>query len=138
MFFVLQVNDRLDRYCCGFIPDPAELCVENLLYAKCANTKDLLLVHILVRITACPNAFSSCLVAADSRPLRFLFVPLSKANINQLSSVSRPLHWSLFDGCDSKQCFSLAILNCYLIKKIFKCRFSVVARSLFIISVGMY
>ncbi|XP_014196486.1 uncharacterized protein gask1a isoform X1 [Haplochromis burtoni] len=49
--FLLQVNDRLDRYCCGFIPDPAELCVENLLYAKCANTKDLLLVHILVRKT---------------------------------------------------------------------------------------
>uniref|UniRef100_A0A3Q0R821 Golgi associated kinase 1A n=1 Tax=Amphilophus citrinellus TaxID=61819 RepID=A0A3Q0R821_AMPCI len=47
--FLLQVNDRLDRYCCGFIPDPTELCVENLLYAKCANTKDLLLVHILVR-----------------------------------------------------------------------------------------
>ncbi|XP_028281619.1 Golgi-associated kinase 1A [Parambassis ranga] len=47
--FLLQVNDRLDRYCCGFTPDPAELCVENLLHAKCANTKDLLLVHILVR-----------------------------------------------------------------------------------------
>ncbi|XP_040021932.2 Golgi-associated kinase 1A isoform X3 [Gasterosteus aculeatus] len=47
--FLLQVNDRLDRYCCGFTPDPAELCVENLLHAKCGNTKDLLLVHILVR-----------------------------------------------------------------------------------------
>lgn len=71
--------------------------------------------------------------------IKVIYVPRHyKANINQLSSVSRPLHWSLFDGCDSKQCFSLAILNCYLIKKIFKCRFSVVARSLFIISVGMY
>ncbi|XP_029133752.2 uncharacterized protein gask1a [Labrus bergylta] len=47
--FLLQVNDRLDRYCCGFTPDPTELCVENLLHDKCANTKDLLLVHILVR-----------------------------------------------------------------------------------------
>ncbi|XP_041845089.1 Golgi-associated kinase 1A isoform X2 [Melanotaenia boesemani] len=47
--FLLQVNDRLDRYCCGFIPSPAELCVENLLHAKCGNIKDLLLVHILVR-----------------------------------------------------------------------------------------
>ncbi|XP_035528856.1 uncharacterized protein gask1a [Morone saxatilis] len=47
--FLLQVNDRLDRYCCGFTPDPSELCVENLLHAKCGNTKDLLLVHILVR-----------------------------------------------------------------------------------------
>lgn len=47
-----QVNDRLDRYCCGFTPDPTELCVENLLHARCGNPKDLLLVHILVRITA--------------------------------------------------------------------------------------
>ncbi|XP_068999592.1 Golgi-associated kinase 1A [Embiotoca jacksoni] len=47
--FLLQVNDRLDRYCCGFTPDTTELCVENLLHAKCHNTKDLVLVHILVR-----------------------------------------------------------------------------------------
>uniref|UniRef100_A0A3P8SI86 Golgi associated kinase 1A n=1 Tax=Amphiprion percula TaxID=161767 RepID=A0A3P8SI86_AMPPE len=46
--FLLQINDRLDRYCCGFTPDPTELCVENLLHAKCGNTKDLKLVHILV------------------------------------------------------------------------------------------
>ncbi|KAF3691482.1 Protein FAM198A Precursor [Channa argus] len=49
--FLLQVNDRLDRYCCGFTPDPKELCVENLLNAKCGNTKGLQLVHILVRKT---------------------------------------------------------------------------------------
>ncbi|XP_071325890.1 uncharacterized protein gask1a isoform X2 [Trachinotus anak] len=47
--FLLQVHDRLDRYCCGFTPDPTEVCVENLLHDKCHNTKDLLLVHILVR-----------------------------------------------------------------------------------------
>uniref|UniRef100_A0A3B4YU21 Golgi associated kinase 1A n=1 Tax=Stegastes partitus TaxID=144197 RepID=A0A3B4YU21_9TELE len=47
--FLLQINDRLDRYCCGFTPDPTELCVENLLRAKCGHTKDLMLVHILVR-----------------------------------------------------------------------------------------
>eukprot|EP00066_Takifugu_rubripes_P003390 XP_003965929.2 PREDICTED: protein FAM198A [Takifugu rubripes] len=47
--FLLQVNDRLDRYCCGFSPDPTELCVENMLRTRCGNTKDLLLVHILVR-----------------------------------------------------------------------------------------
>ncbi|KAM3873474.1 Golgi-associated kinase 1A [Diretmus argenteus] len=47
--FLLQVNDRLDRYCCGFRPDPSESCVENLLHAKCRNTKELVLVHILVR-----------------------------------------------------------------------------------------
>lgn len=47
--FLLQVNDRLDRYCCGFRPDPSDVCVENLLQSKCGSTKDLLLVHILVR-----------------------------------------------------------------------------------------
>ncbi|XP_075896806.1 Golgi-associated kinase 1A [Nelusetta ayraudi] len=47
--FLLQVHDRLDRYCCGFTPDPTELCMENLLRNKCGSPKDLLLVHILVR-----------------------------------------------------------------------------------------
>ncbi|XP_010895293.2 Golgi-associated kinase 1A [Esox lucius] len=47
--FLLQVNDRLDRYCCGFQPDPSEPCVENLLHTRCRNPKDLVLVHILVR-----------------------------------------------------------------------------------------
>lgn len=47
-----KVHDRLDRYCCGFTPDPTELCIENLLRNKCRNPKDLLLVHILVRIVA--------------------------------------------------------------------------------------
>lgn len=45
---LVQVNDRLDRYCCGFTPDPKDMCVENLLHTKCGNTEDLLLVHILV------------------------------------------------------------------------------------------
>ncbi|CAF87896.1 unnamed protein product, partial [Tetraodon nigroviridis] len=47
--FLLQVNDRLDRYCCGFSPDPTEPCVENMLQAKCGSSQDLQLVHILVR-----------------------------------------------------------------------------------------
>ncbi|KAJ8288210.1 hypothetical protein COCON_G00008690 [Conger conger] len=47
--FLLQVSDRLDRYCCGFEPDPSESCVENLLHIKCRSPKDLVLVHILVR-----------------------------------------------------------------------------------------
>lgn len=49
-----QVNDRLDRYCCGFSPDPTEPCVENMLRAKCGNSKDLLLVHILVGVGSEP------------------------------------------------------------------------------------
>ncbi|KAG8442880.1 hypothetical protein GDO86_011622 [Hymenochirus boettgeri] len=47
--FLLQVQDRLDRYCCGFNPDPSEPCVEELLHDKCHNPKELVLVHILVR-----------------------------------------------------------------------------------------
>lgn len=49
--FLLQVNDRLDRHCCGFQPDPSDICVENLLNVKCVNPDDLMLVHILVRST---------------------------------------------------------------------------------------
>ncbi|XP_040208996.1 Golgi-associated kinase 1A [Rana temporaria] len=47
--FLLQVQDRLDRYCCGFRPDSTEPCVEELLHDKCRNPKELILVHILVR-----------------------------------------------------------------------------------------
>ncbi|XP_018418257.1 PREDICTED: protein FAM198A [Nanorana parkeri] len=47
--FLLQVQDRLDRYCCGFKPGPTEPCVEELLHDKCRNPKELVLVHILVR-----------------------------------------------------------------------------------------
>ncbi|XP_076844608.1 Golgi-associated kinase 1A [Brachyhypopomus gauderio] len=47
--FLLQVNDRLDRYCCGFRPDAADLCVENRLNVQCSNPQHLMLVHILVR-----------------------------------------------------------------------------------------
>ncbi|KAG8572837.1 hypothetical protein GDO81_012181 [Engystomops pustulosus] len=47
--FLLQVQDRLDRYCCGFNPEPTESCVEELLHDKCRNQNELILVHILVR-----------------------------------------------------------------------------------------
>ncbi|XP_016051612.1 PREDICTED: protein FAM198A [Miniopterus natalensis] len=47
--FLLQVHDRLDRYCCGFEPEPTEPCVEEGLREKCANPGELRLVHILVR-----------------------------------------------------------------------------------------
>ncbi|XP_068261256.1 Golgi-associated kinase 1A [Nyctibius grandis] len=47
--FLLQVHDRLDRYCCGFQPDPSEPCVEERLHEKCRNPAELVLVHILVR-----------------------------------------------------------------------------------------
>ncbi|CAK6435792.1 unnamed protein product [Pipistrellus nathusii] len=47
--FLLQVHDRLDRYCCGFEPEPSEPCVEEGLREKCTNPGELRLVHILVR-----------------------------------------------------------------------------------------
>ncbi|KAF2983853.1 hypothetical protein EK904_005211, partial [Melospiza melodia maxima] len=50
--FLLQVHDRLDRYCCGFQPDPSEPCVEEMLHEKCRNPAELVLVHILVRRSA--------------------------------------------------------------------------------------
>ncbi|XP_064300233.1 Golgi-associated kinase 1A [Phalacrocorax carbo] len=50
--FLLQVHDRLDRYCCGFQPDPSEPCVEERLHEKCRNPAELVLVHILVRRSA--------------------------------------------------------------------------------------
>lgn len=43
-----QVHDRLDRYCCGFEPEPSEPCVEEGLREKCGNPGELRLVHILV------------------------------------------------------------------------------------------
>uniref|UniRef100_A0A8C8BCS2 Golgi associated kinase 1A n=1 Tax=Otus sunia TaxID=257818 RepID=A0A8C8BCS2_9STRI len=46
--FLLQVHDRLDRYCCGFQPDPSEPCMEEMLHEKCRNPAELVLVHILV------------------------------------------------------------------------------------------
>ncbi|XP_054450476.1 Golgi-associated kinase 1A [Pteronotus mesoamericanus] len=47
--FLLQVHDRLDRYCCGFEPEPSDPCVEEGLREKCGNPAELRLVHILVR-----------------------------------------------------------------------------------------
>ncbi|KAM6169262.1 Golgi-associated kinase 1A [Rhynchocyon petersi] len=47
--FLLQVHDRLDRYCCGFEPETSEPCVEERLREKCRNPAELRLVHILAR-----------------------------------------------------------------------------------------
>ncbi|XP_072507177.1 Golgi-associated kinase 1A [Notamacropus eugenii] len=47
--FLLQVHDRLDRYCCGFQPEPSDPCLEEGLREKCRNPGELLLVHILVQ-----------------------------------------------------------------------------------------
>ncbi|KAI5932123.1 Golgi-associated kinase 1A isoform X2 [Manis javanica] len=59
--FLLQVHDRLDRYCCGFEPEPSDPCVEERLREKCQNPGELRLVHILVR-----NSDPSHLVYIDN------------------------------------------------------------------------
>ncbi|KAK7886821.1 hypothetical protein WMY93_026442 [Mugilogobius chulae] len=80
--FLLQVNDRLDRHCCGFKPEPSDLCVENRLQSKCGNTKDLQLVHILVR-----KADPSRLVFIDNagRPLQ----PVDNLNYKLLQGIDQ-------------------------------------------------
>ncbi|KAJ0000059.1 hypothetical protein NQD34_011901 [Periophthalmus magnuspinnatus] len=80
--FLLQVNDRLDRYCCGFKPDPSDLCVENRLNSRCGNTRDLQLVHILVR-----RANPSRLVFIDNagRPLQ----PADNLNFRLLHGIDQ-------------------------------------------------
>lgn len=50
-----QVHDRLDRYCCGFEPEPSAPCVEEGLREKCGNPEELRLVHILVRSLVAPD-----------------------------------------------------------------------------------
>ncbi|KAM4567684.1 Golgi-associated kinase 1A [Fundulus diaphanus] len=76
-----KVNDRLDRNCCGFTPDPTELCVENQLHSKCGNSKDLQLVHILVRKT---------------NPSRLVFID----NSGRPQQSSDNLNFRLLEGID--------------------------------------
>ncbi|NWW87977.1 F198A protein, partial [Rhynochetos jubatus] len=80
--FLLQVHDRLDRYCCGFQPDPSESCVEERLHEKCRNPSELVLVHILVRRSA-----PSRLVFIDNagRPQH----PEEKLNFRLLQGIDR-------------------------------------------------
>uniref|UniRef100_A0AAV2MAS2 Golgi associated kinase 1A n=1 Tax=Knipowitschia caucasica TaxID=637954 RepID=A0AAV2MAS2_KNICA len=79
---ILEVNDRLDRYCCGFQPEPLDLCVQNRLQSKCGNNKDLQLVHILVR-----KADPTRLVFIDNagRPLQ----PVDNLNFRLLQGIDR-------------------------------------------------
>ncbi|XP_077159353.1 Golgi-associated kinase 1A isoform X2 [Paroedura picta] len=78
--FLLQVHDRLDRYCCGFQPDPSEACVQELLHEKCRNPSELALVHILIR-----SSEPSRLVFIDNagRPLH----PEAKLNFRLLQGI---------------------------------------------------
>ncbi|NWR89685.1 F198A protein, partial [Furnarius figulus] len=80
--FLLQVHDRLDRYCCGFEPDPSEPCMEEMLHEKCRNPAELVLVHILVRRSA---------------PSRLVFID----NAGKPQHPEEKLNFRLLQGIDS-------------------------------------
>ncbi|XP_007505306.2 Golgi-associated kinase 1A [Monodelphis domestica] len=79
--FLLQVHDRLDRYCCGFQPEPSDPCLEERLREKCRNPGELLLVHILVR---------------ESDPSRLVYID----NAGKPSHPESKLNFRLLEGID--------------------------------------
>ncbi|XP_038244757.1 Golgi-associated kinase 1A isoform X2 [Dermochelys coriacea] len=79
--FLLQAHDRLDRYCCGFQPDPAEPCMEEMLHEKCRNPAELVLVHILIR---------------GSEPSRLVFID----NAGRPHHPEAKLNFRLLEGID--------------------------------------
>ncbi|NXJ92664.1 F198A protein, partial [Corythaixoides concolor] len=90
--FLLQVHDRLDRYCCGFQPDPSEPCVEEMLHEKCRNPAELVLVHILVR---------------RSVPSRLVFID----NAGRPQHPEEKLNFRLLQGIDSFPAAAVARLR---------------------------
>ncbi|NXY78976.1 F198A protein, partial [Glareola pratincola] len=90
--FLLQVHDRLDRYCCGFHPDPSEPCVEERLHEKCRNPAELVLVHILVR---------------RSSPSRLVFID----NAGRPQHPEEKLNFRLLQGIDSFPAAAVAALR---------------------------
>ncbi|NXW47794.1 F198A protein, partial [Nyctiprogne leucopyga] len=90
--FLLQVHDRLDRYCCGFQPDPSEPCVEEMLHEKCRNPAELVLVHILVRRSA---------------PSRLVFID----NAGRPQHPEEKLNFRLLQGIDSFPAVAVAVLQ---------------------------
>ncbi|MBZ3884413.1 Protein FAM198A, partial [Sciurus carolinensis] len=79
--FLLQVHDRLDRYCCGFEPEPSDPCVEERLREKCRNPTELRLVHILVR---------------SSNPSHLVYID----NAGNLQHPEDKLNFRLLEGID--------------------------------------
>ncbi|NXK04338.1 F198A protein, partial [Herpetotheres cachinnans] len=90
--FLLQVHDRLDRYCCGFQPDASEPCMEEMLHEKCRNPAELVLVHILVR---------------RSVPSRLVFID----NAGRLQHPEEKLNFRLLQGIDSFPAAAVATLR---------------------------
>ncbi|XP_034339914.1 Golgi-associated kinase 1A isoform X2 [Arvicanthis niloticus] len=89
--FLLQVHDRLDRYCCGFEPEPSDPCVEEGLREKCRNPEELRLVHILVR---------------RSDPSRLVYID----NAGNLLHPENKLNFRLLEGIDGFPEFAVKVL----------------------------
>nr|XP_033785962.1 Golgi-associated kinase 1A isoform X2 [Geotrypetes seraphini] len=90
--FLLQVQDRLDRYCCGFHPDPKESCVEERLHDKCRNPEELFLVHILVR---------------ESNPSHLVYID----NAGRPDHPEEKLNFRLLEGIDRFPETAVAVLR---------------------------
>ncbi|XP_063776548.1 Golgi-associated kinase 1B [Pseudophryne corroboree] len=45
--FLLQVYTRLDKHCCGFRPRKEDTCVQEGLYLKCDDSRNIDLTHIV-------------------------------------------------------------------------------------------
>ncbi|XP_048190674.1 Golgi-associated kinase 1A [Perognathus longimembris pacificus] len=90
--FLLQVHDRLDRYCCGFEPEPSEPCVEERLREKCRNPAELQLVHILVR---------------SSEPSHLVYID----NAGRLQQPDDKLNFRLLEGIDGFPASAVKVLE---------------------------
>ncbi|XP_069873629.1 Golgi-associated kinase 1A isoform X2 [Dipodomys merriami] len=90
--FLLQVHDRLDRYCCGFEPEPTEPCVEERLREKCRNPAELQLVHILVR---------------SSDPSHLVYID----NAGNLQQPEDKLNFRLLEGIDGFPASAVKVLE---------------------------
>ncbi|XP_042527007.1 Golgi-associated kinase 1A [Dipodomys spectabilis] len=90
--FLLQVHDRLDRYCCGFEPEPTEPCVEERLREKCQNPAELQLVHILVR---------------SSDPSHLVYID----NAGNLQQPEDKLNFRLLEGIDGFPASAVKVLE---------------------------
>lgn len=111
-----QVHDRLDRYCCGFEPEPSDPCVEERLREKCRNPAELRLVHILVRLHTIPlspqnqvflcpsedaNKFQKSFVAGVSQSCSFQQNQLFE--YFQESAICKLIKWS-FKNVPEEEC----------------------------------
>ncbi|CAM9481609.1 unnamed protein product [Lampetra fluviatilis] len=108
--FLLQVYDRLDRGCCGFIPDPRDSCVEQGFIDKCSRPEHQRLVHVVVR-----QSNPSRLVFIDNagRP----FQGEDNLNFRMLQGITQFPAWAV--RVLESPCFGPALLHSLHLDKVF-------------------